>query len=77
MTDEATWLGTKEAAGRLGVTLRSLYRFIDEGDLAAYKFGRVIRLKEADVNHYMESCRIQPGQLEHLYPSLKAVDVEA
>jgi len=77
VTDEATWLGTKEAAGRLGVTLRSLYRFIDEGDLAAYKFGRVIRLKETDVNHYMESCRIQPGQLEHLYPSLKVVDVEA
>ena len=27
------WLSTKEAAARLGVTLRSLYRFIDEGEL--------------------------------------------
>ncbi len=44
-----SWLSTKEAAERLGVTLRSLYRFIDEGGLAAYKFGRVIRLKESDV----------------------------
>ena len=43
MADEMEWLGTKEAAARLGITLRSLYRFIDEGDLAAYKFGRVIR----------------------------------
>ena len=68
MTDEMAWLGTKEAAARLGITLRSLYRFIDEGDLAAYKFGRVIRLKQEDVDRYMESCRIQPGQLEHLYP---------
>jgi excisionase family DNA binding protein len=77
VTDEAAWLGTKEAAGRLGVTLRSLYRFIDEGDLTAYKFGRVIRLKQADVDRYVESCRIQPGQLEHLYPPLKGGDAEA
>jgi excisionase family DNA binding protein len=77
MTDESGWLSTKEAAARLGITLRSLYRFIDEGDLAAYKFGRVIRLKEDDVNRYIESCRIQPGQLEHLYPPLKGGDTDA
>jgi excisionase family DNA binding protein len=70
-------MGTKEAAARLGVTLRSLYRFIDEGDLPAYKFGRVIRVREEDVERYMESCRIQPGQLEHLYPPLKGSDPEA
>jgi len=63
------WLSTKEAAARLGVALRSLYRFIDEGELVAYKFGRVIRLKEGDVEHFIETCRIAPGQLEHLYPS--------
>ena len=78
MTDVArdpfSWLSTKEAAERLGVTLRSLYRFIDEGDLAAYKFGRVIRLREDDVHRYMEACRIQPGQLEHLYPPAKGGD---
>ena len=62
------WLSTKQASVRLGVTLRSLYRFIDAGDLAAYKFGRVIRLKEDDVDRFIESCRIAPGDLEHLYP---------
>jgi len=77
VTDEKAWMGTKEAAARLGVTLRSLYRFIDEGDLPAYKFGRVIRVREEDVERYMESCRIQPGQLEHLYPPLKGSDPEA
>ncbi len=71
MADDVAWLGTKEAAARLGITLRSLYRFIDEGDLAAYKFGRVIRLKEQDVDRFIEACRIQPGQLEHLYPPLR------
>jgi excisionase family DNA binding protein len=77
VTDEQTWLGTKDAAARLGVTLRSLYRFIDEGDLAAYKFGRVIRIKISDIDAYVETCRIQPGQLEHLYPPLKGSDLDA
>ena len=65
------WMSTKEAAEHLGVTLRSLYRFIDEGALAAYKFGRVIRLKADDVDSFIEACRIAPGSLEHLYPEVK------
>jgi len=69
VTGDVTWLSTKEAAQRMGVTLRSLYRFVDEGGLAAYKFGRVIRLKEDDVDRYIESCRITPGELGHLHPS--------
>ncbi len=62
------WLSTKEAAERLGVTPRTLYRFIDSGDLAAFRIGRVIRLKLADVDAYIETCRVEPGTLEHLYP---------
>lgn len=71
MSEQISWMSTKEAAEHLGVTLRSLYRFIDEGSLAAYKFGRVIRLKTEDVDRFIESCRIAPGSLEHLYPELK------
>lgn len=71
MTEQIRWLSTKEAAEHLGITLRSLYRFIDEGSLAAYKFGRVIRLKAQDVEQFIESCRIPPGSLEHLYPEVK------
>ena len=69
--DHVSWLSTKEAAEHLGVTLRSLYRFIDEGGLTAYKFGRVIRLKESDVDTFIEASRIVPGSLEHLYPEVK------
>ena len=50
------------------MNLRTLYRFIDEGELPAYKFGRVIRLKEDDVVAFVERSRIVPGSLEHLYP---------
>lgn len=71
MSAQIRWMSTKEAAEHLGVTLRSLYRFIDEGTLTAYKFGRVIRLQEDDVERFIEICRIPPGSLEHLYPELK------
>lgn len=67
-TDNMDWLSTAEAARRLGVTPRTLYRFIDEGQLPAYRFGRVIRLKEGEVDGFIDSCRIEPGTLEHLYP---------
>ena len=71
MSEQIRWMSTKEAAEHLGVTLRSLYRFIDEGALAAFKFGRVIRLKSDDVDAFIENCRIPPGSLEHLYPEVK------
>lgn len=58
------WLNTAETARRLGVTPRTLYRFIDEGQLPAYRFGRVIRLKETEVEQFIDDCRIAPGTLE-------------
>jgi len=68
MGEGIEWLGTPEACARLGVTLRTLYRFIDEGQLPAYKMGRVIRLQAHDVEAFIEQARIVPGTLEHLYP---------
>ena len=61
MSEAPRWLSTAEAAKRLGVTPRTLYRFIDSGDLPAYRLGRVIRLQEQDVDAYIASCRIRPG----------------
>ena len=72
MTDAPRWLSTGEAAKRLGITTRTLYRFIDSGDLPAYRFGRVIRLQEDEVDTFIETCRIEPGSLEHLYPDTVA-----
>jgi excisionase family DNA binding protein len=61
---EVKWLNTAKAAERLGVTPRTLYRFIDEGQVPAYRFGRVIRLKEHEVDDFIERCRIAPGALD-------------
>lgn len=69
------WLGTAEAARYLGITTRTLYRLIDGGELPAFKFGRVIRLKQADVEAFVEGARIEPGTLEHLYPERRDTSV--
>lgn len=63
----ADWLGTTDAAAYLGITPRTLYRLIDDDELRAYRIGRVIRLKIADLDAFIESSRIQPGTIGHLY----------
>lgn len=65
------WLSTAEAARHLGLTIRTLYRLIDEGQLPAYKFGRVLRLRAHEVEAFIASARVQPGDLEHLYPEAR------
>ena len=46
------WMSSNEAAERMGVTTATLYRFIDEGRLPAYRMGRVIRLKESELDEF-------------------------
>ena len=72
--EDIIWLSTLKAANRMGITTRTLYRFIDRGDLPAYRFGRVIRLKLSDVDSFVEQCRVEPGSLEHLYPEARPDD---
>ena len=63
-------MSTKDAAARLGITLRTVYRFIDAGDIPAHKFGRVIRIQRGDVDAFIEASRVKPGALTHLHPRL-------
>ena len=76
MSSPIQWLSTAEAAKFLGITPRTLYRFIDEGQIPGYRFGRVIRLKQDDVEAFIEASRIAPGTLEHLYPGVSQIDRE-
>ena len=74
---EPVWLGTQDAARQLGITARTLYRLINEGEIPAYKLGRVLRLKLSDVEAFLEAARVRPGDLEHLYPERKRTDATA
>ena len=73
---DGDWLSTKEAAAALGLTPRTLYRLIDEGQLPAYRFGRVIRLKQTEIDSFVSKSQIEPGTLEHLYPEATAPEAE-
>lgn len=60
------WKSTRAAAEYLGVSEATLYRLVDEGLLPAYRPGRVFRFRTPDLDEYLESVRVQPGDLAHL-----------
>lgn len=60
MNADPEWFSTTDAAKQLGMTQRAVYRFIDTGQLPAYRFGRVIRVRSADLNEFIERARITP-----------------
>ncbi len=47
-----------------------------QGELPAYRFGRVIRVKRVDVEAFIERSRIEPGTLDHLSPDSSTNDVD-
>jgi excisionase family DNA binding protein len=65
---EFGWMSTKAAAAYLGITPRTLYRFVDEGLVPAYKMGRVFRLRRSDLDVFIDTTRVVPGSIKHLYP---------
>ena len=60
----------------LGITPRTVYRLIDSGQLPAYRFGRVFRLQGREIDAFIDSARIQPGDLRHLYDADEGSDDE-
>jgi excisionase family DNA binding protein len=69
MDEEIKWFGSTDAARMLGIALRTLYRLIDDGQIRAFRFGRVIRVREADIEAFLAAAKITPGTLGHLFPS--------
>ena len=62
----ARWLSVQAAAAELEVTTRTIYRFINDGKLAAYRIGRVYRIMRSDLEAFLRSAALQPGDLSHL-----------
>jgi excisionase family DNA binding protein len=72
--EDLRWMSTRQAAAYLGITPRTVYRLIDSGQLPAYRFGRVFRLQGREIDAFIESARIQPGDLRHLYDADEGID---
>lgn len=60
------WLSVRTAAAELEVTTRTIYRFINDGKLAAYRIGRVYRIRREDLETFLSAAALQPGDLDHL-----------
>lgn len=57
-----TLLNVAEVAKRLGVSAALVYQLVADGRLACYRIGLrrgAIRFAEADVERYLQSCRVE------------------
>ena len=48
---------TAEVAERLNLSEKTIRNLIDSGDLKAYKFGRVYRISEEQLNNFIKQSR--------------------
>ncbi len=48
----------REVAKKLKLTDKSVRRYISQGKLKAIKLGRVLRIREADVEEFLEARRV-------------------
>jgi excisionase family DNA binding protein len=54
------YLTLPELAERLQVSRRTVYRWIKDGSLNAYQFGREYRITESDLKDFLERRRTSP-----------------
>lgn len=60
------WLSVQTVAAELEVTTRTIYRFINDGQLTAYRIGRVYRILRSDFDDFLREAALRPGDLDHL-----------
>ena len=51
-----------QAAQRLGVTVRSMRRLIDERRIPHHKIGKYVRFGPADIDHFAIQGRVEPAR---------------
>lgn len=65
LEDEADTLSIREVAGFLGVSEKSVRRWVAAGLIPASRYGpRALRVNKNDLVDYIESCRIVLPELE-------------
>ncbi len=67
MPMEPEWFSTK-AAAQLGVSDRTIYTLMNTGQLRGHRIGRVFRIRDGDLEAFLEESVIKPGDLDHLLP---------
>jgi len=59
---EEQFLTVSEVGKRLRVTRQVVYKWLEDGDLKGYRFGRVVRISLSDFERFLAASEIQPDQ---------------
>lgn len=54
MVEKDKMLTVKQVAGMLNISVSSIYRLLDRKELPSYKIGGALRIKQSDVDTYLE-----------------------
>jgi PTS system nitrogen regulatory IIA component len=60
-TGAQLFLTPQEVSELLRVSVHTIRRWIKEGDMPAYKVGRVWRIRKDDLNRWLDDQRPDPG----------------
>jgi excisionase family DNA binding protein len=55
----------KQAGALLGVTERTVWTLVDDGELPAVRFGRSVRIDPADLRAYIDRCKTTAKGVDH------------
>lgn len=55
--DLTSFHSVRAVADRLDVSIKSVRRWIDRGDLPVHRFGRQLRISEADLQEFIQRHR--------------------
>lgn len=55
----------RQAAEMLGVTDRTVWTLVDEGELPAVRFGRSVRIDPVDLRTYIDRCKTSVKGVDH------------
>ena len=55
--DQIKFFTIDDVAGLLGVSTRSVRRYIDDKELVTHKFGRAVRIAESDLSGFIAQHR--------------------
>ncbi len=59
------FLTIRRVADELGISERSVWRLIEDGDLPAHKFGSSTRIRRSDLDDYIKRSRREPPRDPH------------
>lgn len=69
----AELLTIREAAGRIGMSVRYVRRAVAERQIAFHRIGRSIRIDPADLAAFVHAGRVEPMTAESIWRELRSV----